>query len=198
MFGEGGLRWGSTIICAGRGMSSVNAASVAILLSIGSPVIARAATMDGVARCRAIYSHTQRWHCFKILNATKQNAPKAKAEDVPKAKSEDAPPASLRGVQETAPDDPTSTASIDRLSVAPGQPVCVDQDSLAAALVAGVLASDPAQATTMGCQTLPDDAQVEVLQRFPSGFQFLRIVKVKVTSHVQPEPSVGYTVEIGR
>ena len=84
------------------------------------------------------------------------------------------------------------------LAFAPGQPVCVDQDSLAAALVAGVLASDPAQATTTGCQTLPDDAQVEVLQRFPSGFQFLRIVKVKVTSHVQPEPSVGYTVEIGR
>ena len=79
MFGEGGLRWGSTIIRAGRGMSSVNAASVAILLSIGSPVIARAATMDGVARCRAIYSHTQRWHCFKISERDKAERSKGES-----------------------------------------------------------------------------------------------------------------------
>ena len=116
-------------------------------------------------------------------------------EDVPKAKSEGAPPA----VQETVRDDPVTTSSINRLRAASGQPLCIDQDSLAAALMAGVLASSPAEATTNGCQTVPEDAEVEVIERFPSSFQFLRVVKVKVTSHThQPEPSVGYTVEIGR
>ena len=186
------------------------AIGVATLLLVGSPIIARAATIEEVERCRAIQISSERWQCFKSLRAPKRNAPKAKRDDAPKAQREDAPktddvpktedvPAdALRGKQETAPDDPASTSSINRLRTAPGQPVCVDQDLLAAALVAGVLTSDPAQATTTGCQTLPDDAEVEVIQRIPSGFQFLRIVKVKVTSPSQPEPSVGYTIEIGR
>ena len=100
----------------------------------------------------------------------------------------------LTGVQETAPDDPASTSSIDHLGVAPGQPVCVDQDSLAAAFVAAVVLGS----TRYGCQTIPKDATIEILQRLPSGFQFLRAVRVKVTSPLRPGATVGYTFEISR
>ena len=220
------------------------AISATILLLIDSSIIARAATIEEVARCRAIQINKERWDCFKALKAPKQNAPnakrddtprsqtetvpkmkmetvaktkgedvpKAKSEDVPKAKtedvpkakteeedvpktkSEDAPPGALTGVQETAPDDPASTSSIDHLGVAPGQPVCVDQDSLAAAFVAAVVLGS----ARYGCQTIPKDATIEILQRLPSGFQFLRAVRVKVTSPLRPGATVGYTFEISR
>ena len=194
------------------------AISATILLLIDSSIIARAATIEEVARCRAIQINKERWDCFKALKAPKQNAPnakrddtprsqtetvpkmkmetvpKTKGEDVPKAKSEDAPPGALTGVQETAPDDPASTSSIDHLGVAPGQPVCVDQDSLAAAFVAAVVLGS----ARYGCQTIPKDATIEILQRLPSGFQFLRAVRVKVTSPLRPGATVGYTFEISR
>jgi hypothetical protein len=48
-----------------------------------------------------------------------------------------------------------------------------------------------------GCQTTPKDAQVEVLKRFPSSFQFVRLVKVNVTLAPEPNSRVGYTFEIG-
>ena len=163
------------------------AISAGTLLLIGSNTIAQAATLEEVARCRAIQISSERWQCFKSLKSPNRSAPKAKSEGAP-------PP-----VEETVRDDPVATSSINRLRAASGQPLCIDQDSLAAALIAGVLASSPAEATTNGCQTIPEDAEVEVIERFPSSFQFLRVVKVKVTSHThQPEPSVGYTVEIGR
>ena len=215
---------------------SVAISATILLLIDSSIIIARAATIEEVARCRAIQINKERWDCFKALKAPKQNAPnakrddtprsqtetvpkmkmetvaktkgedvpKAKSEDVPKAKteeedvpktkSEDAPPGALTGVQETAPDDPASTSSIDHLGVAPGQPVCVDQDSLAAAFVAAVVLGS----TRYGCQTIPKDATIEILQRLPSGFQFLRAVRVKVTSPLRPGATVGYTFEISR
>ena len=249
-----------------RGTSLAIAVSVAIsatiLLLIGSTIIARAATIEEVARCRAIQIKKQQWDCFKSLKAPKQNAPKAKRDDtrqsqkedvpkvqtadvpkvqtedvpkvqtedvpkvqtedaptvkaadvpkvqtedapkvqtadVPKAKSEDAQPVPLRSLQ-TASDDPTSTSSIDHLNVATGQPVCVDQDALAAAFFAGVvIGTRPEQIASYGCHMIPNDAQVDILQRFPSGFQFLRLVKVNVTSPSQPVSTVGYTFEISR
>ena len=156
-----------------------------ILPVIGSPIIARAATIEEVARCRAIQINRERWDCFKALKAPKRNyakekrddtppsqtedIPKPKPEDVPKTKSEDVPPAALHGAQEPASDDPASTSSIDHPSVVPGQLVCANQDSLVAAFVAGVvLGASPAQLTKYGCQTIPKDAQVEILERFPS------------------------------
>jgi hypothetical protein len=256
-----------------RGTSLAIAMSVAIsatiLLLIGSDIIARAATIEEVARCRAIQIRKQQWDCFKSLKASKQNAPKAKrddtpqsekedvpkaktadvpnvkAEDVPKAKtadvpkvqtedgpkvqtadvpkvqtadapkdtadvpkvqtadvpkvrSEDAQPVPVRSLQ-TASDDPASTSSIDHLNVTTGQPVCVDQDALAAAFFAAVvIGTRPEQIARYGCHMIPKDAQVEILQRFPSGFQFLRLVKVNVTSPSQPVSTVGYTFEISR
>ena len=204
---------------ARRGISLARVVSVAIgatiLPVIGSPIIARAATIEEVARCRAIQINRERWDCFKALKAPKRNAAKAKRddtppsqtedipkprpEDVPKTKSEDVPPAALHGAQEPASDDPASTSSIDHPSVVPGQLVCANQDSLVAAFVAGVvLGASPAQLTKYGCQTIPKDAKVEILERFPSSFQFVRVVKVNVTYPPQPNSRVGYTFEISR
>jgi outer membrane biosynthesis protein TonB len=244
------------------GMAVSVAISATILLLIGSPIIARATTIEEVARCRAIQIKRQQWDCFKYLEAPKQNAPKAKRDetrqpqkedvpkvktedvpkvqtedvpkvqtedvpkvqtedvpkvktgdvpktktedapkvttvDVPKVKSEDPQPVPLGSLQ-TASDDPASTSSIDRLNVAAGQPVCVDQDALSAAFVAAVvIGTRPEQIARYGCHMIPKDGQVEILQRFPSGFQFLRLVKVNVTSPSQPVSTVGYTFEISR
>ena len=250
---------GRNHVGARRGMSLAMAVSVAIsatiLLLIGGTIIARAATIEEVARCRAIQIKKQQWDCFKSLKAPKQNAPKAKSddtrqsqkedvpkgqtadvpkaktadvpkvqtedvpkvktadvpkvqtedvpkvktedvpkvttEDVPKVKSEDPQPVPLGSLQ-TASDDRASTSSIDRLNVATGQPVCVDQDALSAAFVAAVvIGTRPEQIARYGCHIIPKDAQVEILQRFPSGFQFLRLVKVNVTSPSQPVSTVG-------
>ena len=96
-------------------------------------------------------------------------------------------------------DDPESTASIGHSNVLPGQIVCADQDSLLAAFVAGVaLGTDSSRLVRYGCQTIPTDAQVEVLQRFPSSFPFVRLVKVNVTFTSQTNSRVGYTFEISR
>jgi hypothetical protein len=105
----------------------------------------------------------------------------------------------LHGAQEPTSDHPASTSSVDHPSVVLDQLVCADQDSLAAAFVAGVvLGASPAQIAKYGCQTIPKDAQVEILERFPSSFQFVRVVKVNVTSPPQSNSTVGYTFEITR
>src|SRR4029077_12601427 len=78
-----------------RGTSLAIAMSVAIsatiLLLIGSDIIARAATIEEVARCRAIQIRKQQWDCFKSLKAPKQNAPKAKRDDTRQSQREDVP-----------------------------------------------------------------------------------------------------------
>jgi hypothetical protein len=198
------------------GRSLATFVSMAIVSStlplIGSAVIARSATIEEVAHCRAIPINRERWECFKALKEPKRNAAKAKrddsspsrkeavpapkpednptkGEDVPTKKGEDAPttkseeasPAVPQGVRQPGSDDPVSTSSIHQPSVAPGQLVCADQDSLVAAFVAGVvLRTDSTQLARYGCQTIPQDAQVEVLERFPSSFPFVRLVKVNV------------------
>ena len=95
------------------------------------------------------------------------------------------------------PEDPATTSSIDRLSVA-GQPLCVDAEALAAMLLAGLLTSDLKNAATQGCQILPDDAKLELLERLPSVFPSIRIVRVRVTSPTQPDLTLGFTIETGR
>ena len=66
--------------------SAVGVAIIAaILLAIGSPAVAPAATMEEVSRCRAMRNHIQRWDCFKSL----KEGPKAKATDAPKAGAEE-------------------------------------------------------------------------------------------------------------
>ena len=120
-----------------------------------------------------------------VPKVQEEDVPRITTESVPQAKSEDFQPVPLPRLG-TASDDPASTSSIDHLTVAPGQLVCPDQDSLAAAFVAGVmLGSNPERIAKFGCKTIPTDAQVEILHRFPSGLQFLRVVKVNVTSPSQ-------------
>jgi hypothetical protein len=75
--------------------------------------------------------------------------------------------------------------------------VCADSDTLAAALVAGLLTSNPTKAATPGCQTLPSDAKLELLERHPGVFPFMRIIKVKVISPTKPDLTVGFTIEMG-
>jgi hypothetical protein len=128
---------------------------------------------------------------FTIEGPT-QDVSTVQAEETQIAQREDTP-------SPAAPaDDPVSNSSNGHLSGTAGQPLCVSRDGLAAMLVEGVLGPNQAPATTIGCQTIAENAEVELLQSFPSGFQFLRIVKVKVTSSSQPEPLVGYTIEIRR
>jgi hypothetical protein len=167
------------------------AISVAILFAIGSAPTARAATIEEVAHCRAIQNNHQRFACFNALKAHRAAIP-------PRTKREATTPPIPPVVQEPTRDDPATTSAIDHRSAIPGRPLCIDHDALTAMLVAGVLASSSAQATTNGCQTVPDDAQVEILERIPSGLHFLRVIKVKVISPKLPEPTVGFTVEIDR
>ena len=78
-----------------RGTSLAIAVSVTIsatiLLLIGSTIIPRAATIEEVARCRAIQIKKQQWDCFKSLKAPKQNAPQAKRDDTRQSQKEDVP-----------------------------------------------------------------------------------------------------------
>jgi hypothetical protein len=136
---------------------------------------------------------------------TDEAAP-AKTEQAAPAKTNEAAPAETETTTKTntgealfspTPDDPATTSSIDRLSVA-GRPLCVDTQALAAMILAGLLTSDPTEAATPGCQTIPDDAKLEVLERSPSAFPFMRTIKVKVPSPTQPDLTSGFTIEMGR
>jgi len=201
------------------------------MLTIASPTIAAAATIEEVTHCRAIQKRAERLVCFKSLKP----GPRAMASPAAPAKTEAAAPAPAKtgptpapvntepaapakpeqavptNIEEAAPaklenltkskigeaSDPATTSSIDRLSVA-GQPLCVDTDALAAMLIAGLLTSNPKKAATNGCQTLPEDAKLKLLERYPSVFPSMRIVRVKVTSPTQPDLTFGFTIEMGR
>jgi hypothetical protein len=165
-------------------------------MSIGN---ADAATKEEVARCRAIEQRAERVACFKALKqsgaAKTEGAAPAKGEDKAPAEAGDA--ATLNAVPRSTSDEPATTSAIIRLNAAPGRPLCVDRDALAAMLIAGLVTSDPTQAATPGCQTLPSDAKLELLERHPSVFPFMRIIKVKVTSPTKSDVTVGFTIEMG-
>jgi hypothetical protein len=167
------------------------------MLAIACTTIGAAATKEEVAHCRAIEKLSERLNCFKSLKrspkaqAKTEHAPSATAVDVTKPKAGDA-------MRSPSSDDPATTGSIDHLSFAPGQPLCADRDALAAMILAGLLTSNPTEAATRGCQTIPDDAKLELLERSPSVFPFMRMIKVKVTSPTQPDLSSGFTIEMGR
>ena len=150
----------------------------------------------------------------QAIPANRDEAAPAKTEQAAPAKTEQAAPAktdaAAPAITETTtksntgealfsptPDDPATTSSIDRLSAA-GQPLCEDAEALAAMILAGLLTSDPTKAATSGCQTLPGDAKLELLERYPSVFPSIRIVRVRVTSPTQPDLKFGFTIEAGR
>lgn len=154
-----------------------NVVGVAILLAIVSPAIA-GPRAEALSHCKAIQDVVQRRDCFRSLNGKIQAAP-----PVP-------------FVQNRGADNLPTTSAINHLNAAVGRPLCVDRDALAAMLMAGVLASSPEHVTTNGCQTISEDAEVEVLERYPSSFRFLRVVKAKVTTPSVSAPLVGYTIEV--
>jgi len=136
----------------------------------------------------------------------KQAAP-AKTEQAAPAKTEQAAPPNTQATTQSnagevlispTPDNPATTASTDRLSFASGQPICVDREALGLMIVAGLLTSDPTKAATRGCQIIPDDAKLELLERSPSVFPFMRTIRVKLTSPTQPDLTSGFTIEMGR
>ena len=145
------------------------------------------ARLADLTRCGSGSEAIERRDCFASL----REELKAKAEEAAKAKTGNAPSPS-------APDAPATSSAIDHLGVTPGQPLCVDSDALAAILAASALASSTAEATTNGCQAIPEDAKVELLGRYPNGLRFLRVIKVKVTSPALPDLTVGFTIETGR
>lgn len=93
-------------------------------------------------------------------------------------------------------------AEVDRLKPLPGQPLCVDQDSLATLLKAGALAKNGAitrgQLVDAGsaCQTIPEGSRVDILGRLASGSNVIRMVTVRVTAPSLRGPTVGYTIEV--
>ena len=144
-----------------------------------SPAIA-GPRAEAFARCQAIQDRIERRDCFRSLNG----------------KTKAAPP--VPSVQDGARDDPATTSAIDHRGTAVGQTFCEDRDTLAALLMAGVLASSPDDVTTKGCQTMPEGAQVQVLERYPRAFDLFRTVKVQVTTPAMPALKIGYTIEISR
>jgi hypothetical protein len=122
-----------------------------------------------------------------------------RAEQAGPAKPEQGTPTKARdAATPTKSEDPvTSTSLIGNASPA-GQPLCKDPDSLAAMLVAGLLTSNQSKAATDGCQTLPEDAKLTRLERYPSVFPAMHIVRVKVSSPSRLDLTFGFTVETGR
>jgi hypothetical protein len=139
--------------------------------------------------------------------ATTEQAAPAKTNEPAPAKTDEAAPAKTetttqsntgKGLFSPTQNDPATTSSIDRLSFAHDQPLCKDRDTLAAMIVAGLLTSDPSEADTPGCQAIPDDAKLELLERSASVFPFMRMVRVKVTSPTHPDLTSGFTIEMER
>ena len=126
---------------------------------------------------------------------TEQVAP-AQTEQAKSAKAEQrTQPKTGEAASSPMTEDPATTSSIDRSSIA-GQPLCMDPNSLTAMLVAGLLTSNPNIATTTGCQILAEEAKLTRLQRYPSVFPFMQIVRVKVTSPTQPDLTFGFSIEM--
>ncbi len=114
----------------------VKAVSLAVLLATVSPAIA-GPRAEAFARCQAIQDRIERRDCFRSLNG----------------KTKAAPP--VPSVQDGARDDPATTSAIDHRGTAVGQTFCEDRDTLAALLMAGVLASSPDDVTTKQCPRAP-------------------------------------------
>jgi hypothetical protein len=122
-----------------------------------------------------------------------EGAASSKREDIAPGKGGSAPP---NAVPRSAPDEPETTSSINRQRAASDRPLCVDRDALAGMLVAGLLTSDQRWRLHGGCQTLPSDAKLKILERYPTVFSFMRVIAVKVTSPTRPDLTTGFTIEV--
>jgi hypothetical protein len=171
------------------------------LLAIASICIAQAATKEEVDRCHAIEQSADRVACF---NALQQNKPAktegpapAKADTLSTKRQDGAPiKAGATGTSNVLPSRPDRSTSTSAINDLLGRPICVDSNGLAAVLMAGLLTSDPAQAVLPGCQTIPADAKVEILERYVGLYPFMHLIRVKVTSRTKPDLTGGITVEV--
>jgi hypothetical protein len=152
--------------------------------------IACAATKKELAHCRQLDDRIERLACFKRFGIKGES--ESQLEDVPRSTK-----SSAADKTETKTPEADTTNPVNRFGSSSSQPLCASRDALAVALAAGLLASEPAEATTVGCQALPADAQFEVLERYPSGLSFMRTIKVKVNSPTEPNVTGGFTIEMG-
>ena len=85
----------------------------------------------------------------------------------------------------------------EQIKTYPGQPLCGDQDGLLALIIAGIHGDARAMNAVPGCQVIPAGSIAEVIERLPSGTDFMRVVKVEVTSSSM-NATRGFTIEINR
>jgi hypothetical protein len=85
----------------------------------------------------------------------------------------------------------------EQIKTYPGQPLCSDQDGLLALIIAGIHGDARAMSAVPGCQVIPAGSTAEVIERLPSGADFMRVVKAKVTSP-NMKATRGFTIEINR
>ena len=85
----------------------------------------------------------------------------------------------------------------EQIKTSPGQPLCSDQDGLLALIIAGIHRDPDAMNAVPGCRVIPAGSTAEVIERLSSGAEFMRVVKVKVTSPGM-KATTGLTIEINR
>jgi hypothetical protein len=190
--------------------------------------VSDAATIEQVAKCRAIAQRSVMVACFNALKhrsaktevrapANSEDATSLKKDETAPASTEDAAATKAEGatssnreqvapvkrdatlpsvVPPSADDEPLTTSSINPPTAIFDRPLCVDRDALAGMLVAGLFTSDPKLAVTRGCQTLPSDAELQIVERYPAVFSFMRMIAVKVMSPKRPDLTVGFTIEV--
>jgi hypothetical protein len=91
----------------------------------------------------------------------------------------------------------SGSAYAEQIKNYPGQPLCSDQDGLFALIIAGIHGDPHAMNAVPGCLVIPAGSTAEVVERLPSGADFMRVVKVKVTSP-NMKAATGLTIEINR
>jgi hypothetical protein len=76
------------------------------------------------------------------------------------------------------------------------RPLCMDRDALAGMLIAGLLTADPARAATPGCQTLPADAKLQIVQRYPRRVSFHAYGGGEGNVSDKARPDAGFILEV--
>ena len=170
---ERGARWGimsDVENAVSFGVSHIKAVGVAIVAAIlfvvGSPAIVSALTKEEASRCRAMRNYIERRDCFESL----KEESKAKAEEAAKSKTGSAPSPRRRMSQ-----PPPLLIVLTSLLVSPFAWIATHSPR---SLLPVCLLPVRRKRLRNGCQAIPEDAKVELLERYPNGLHFLRVIKV--------------------
>jgi hypothetical protein len=87
-----------------------------------------------------------------------------------------------------------AVASAETMKATLGQPLCVDEQSLVALLMAAI-SHDEKTVRSLPCEGMAAGSEIEVIERQRDGSTFTSLVKVRVTTPGQPRPITGYTVD---